>query len=293
MSRAELETARPSTGEGFADAVTLSWADDARGLYGMARLGLAGDGQGSALAVLFQGREPVAALAQGGIELPAGADWASLSLAGLSTTVAVPLERWTFAWEGTDHGFALDVDAVAAPAELSAADPVARLGGMEGYEQLVRVRGTVRIGTDEVAVSGLGQRGHQWGVADWSRLELVRTVGAWLGEERGGILLSSLRPSGADGHDAEAVWSALVERGEPVPVFDPRLSTTYDGDGHQRRAGLELWVTEEEGYPVRAAGEVVCGSSFDLGALRLDMAFMRWHAEGTTGIGRYDVLRKA
>ena len=54
MIAPELERARPSTGEGFADAVTLSWGDDARGIYGMARLGIACDGQGSALAVLFQ-----------------------------------------------------------------------------------------------------------------------------------------------------------------------------------------------------------------------------------------------
>ena len=43
----------------------------------------------------------------------------------------------------------------------------------------------------------------------------------------------------------------------------------------------------------RGAGEVLCGSSLDLGALRLDLAFMRWHAEGVTGVGRYDILRKA
>jgi hypothetical protein len=290
---AEHESARPSTGEGFADAVTLSWADDARGWYGMARLGLAGEGQGSALAVLFSGREPVAALAQGSIEAPADADWASLSLGGLTMTVEAPLERWTAAWNGYDHGFSLEVEAIGAPAELAPDDPVAELGGMAGYEQLVRVRGTVRSGAGSVQIDGLGQRGHSWGVADWSRLELVRTVSAWLGEGDGGIVLSSMRPAGAAGHDAEAVWAAVVERGEAVPVADPRLSTTYDGDGHQRRAGLELWLTDEDGYPVRAAGEVLCGSSLDLGALRLDMAFMRWHAEGAAGVGRYDVLRKA
>jgi hypothetical protein len=290
---AELEGARPSTGEGFADAVTVSWADDARGWYGMARIGLAADGQGSALAVLFEGREPVAALAQGGIDVPEGADWPRVSLGGLSMTTQAPLERWTVAWDGTDHGFALSLEAVAAPAELAGNDPVAELGGMAGYEQLVRVRGTVRAGDATIEIDGLGQRGHSWGIADWSRLELVRTVGAWLGEERGGIVLSALRPAGASGHDEEAVWAALVDRGEALPVLDPRLSTTYDGDGHQRRAGLELWLTEEEGYPTRAAGEVVCGSSFDLGALRLDMAFMRWRSEGVTGVGRYDVLRKA
>ena len=288
-----LESARPSTGEGFADAVTVSFADDARDWYGMVRLGLAGDGQGSALAVLFHAREPVAALAQGGLEFPAGADWADLALGGLRMTTGAPLERWTVAWEGTGHALDLELEAISAPAELDAGDPVAALGGMAGYDQLVAVRGRVRAGDHDVALDGLGQRGHAWGVADWSRLALTRTVGVWLGEEHGGAALTALRPEGAAGHDEEVVWAALVERGEPAICEDPRLSTTYDGDGHQRRAGLELWVSDEDGYPFRAAGEVICGSSFDLGALRLDLAFLRWHAEGASGVGRYDILRKA
>ena len=46
-------------------------------------------------------------------------------------------------------------------------------------------------------------------------------------------------------------------------------------------------------WPRRAAGEVLCGSSLDLGALRLDCAFFRWHLEGRAGVGRYDILRRA
>jgi len=293
MTDAADETRRPSTAEGFADAVTLSWADDERGWYGMARLGMAADGQGSALTVVFEGREPVAALATGGLEVPAGADWADVELGALRMTVVEPLERWTVAYAGTGQGFDLAVEAVSAPAAVEAGDAVARLGGMEGYEQLVRVTGTVTLGDRVVQVDGLGQRGHTWGVVDWSRLELTRSVSAWLGAEAGGIVLSSLRPTGAAAHDEEAVWCAVVSGGEPAPVYDPRLSTTYDGDGHQRRAGLELWVGEDDDYPTRAAGEVICGSSFDLGALTLDLAFMRWHAEGLTGVGRYDITRKA
>jgi hypothetical protein len=288
----EHERRRPVTGDGFADAVTISWGDDEAGWYGLARLGLTGDGQGSALAVLFAGREPVGALAQGGLETEADADWAALQLGALRTTVEDPLECWTVAWDGEQQGFELELRAIGAPAELADTDPVARLGGMAGYEQLVHVRGTVYAGAGQATVDALGQRGHSWGVADWSRLELVRSVSAWLGEERGGVVLSSLRPAGARGHDEETVWAAVVERGEPVAVADPRLSTTYDGDGHQRRAGLELWVREEDGYPVRAAGEVICGSSLELGALRLETAFLRWHAEGAEGVGRYDVLRR-
>jgi hypothetical protein len=259
-------------GEGFADAVTVSFGDPARGWFGMARLGVTDQGS-SALAILFRGREVAGALALG--ELAEGEG-------PLSMTIDEPLERWTVRWAGESTGFDLTLEAACAPAERSV--------GMDGYEQLVRVDGTVRLGDERFEVSGAGQRGHTWGVVDWSGLELVRTVSAWLGD--GGILLETTRPTGASGHDSEHVWAALIEQGEPAPVDDPRLSTTYDGDGHQRRAGLELWMTEEDDHPVRAGGEAICGSSMDLGSLTLDLAFFRWHAEGIEGVGRYDILRK-
>ena len=76
-------------------------------------------------------------------------------------------------------------------------------------------------------------------------------------------------------------------------MADPRVSTTYDGDGHQRRAGLELWVGEEDDYPRRGAGQVLCGSSVELGQLRLDCAFFVWQLDGREGVGRYDMVRRA
>jgi hypothetical protein len=75
-------------------------------------------------------------------------------------------------------------------------------------------------------------------------------------------------------------------------VLDPRVSTVYDADGRQRTAGLELYL-DEDGFPRRAAGEVMCGTTLDLGRLRLDCAFFRWRMEGRTGFGRYDLLRRA
>ena len=57
-----------------------------------------------------------------------------------------------------------------------------------------------------------------------------------------------------------------ARRRRRVPITDPRISTTYDGDGHQRRAGLELWVGEDDDYPRRGAGQVLCGSSVELGS---------------------------
>ena len=211
----------------------------------------------SGLAVLFRDRE-VAGVGSG----------PDLSL---TMTEVSPHERWTVKWDGPDAGFALDVVAVSAPLRS---------------EQLVRARGTTHDGGEIDAVGQVSVTP----ALDWSSLSLVRYVAAWLGD--GGIVLESRRARKAKAHSDEEVWCALVEHGDPVPVADPRLSTTYDGDGHQRRAGMELWLTEEEGYPLRAAGEVICGSSLDLGELQLDLAFFRWRAEGAEGVGRYDILRK-
>jgi hypothetical protein len=217
--------------------------------------GLAYLGGKSALAVLFHGQ----------------------SLVGLMDDATLELTEERVTWAGADAAFDLALEPTSAPIEHAG-----------GVEQLIRVRGSVRASDQTAEFDGVGQRGESAGERHGH--ELVRAVSAWLGD--GGIVLESLRPDGADGHDAESVWAALIEHGDPVPVADPRLSTTYDGDGHQRRAGMELWLGEE-GYPVRAAGEVICGSSLDLGELTLDLAFFRWRAEGAEGVGRYDILRRS
>jgi hypothetical protein len=211
-------------------------------------------GDETALAVLFHGRE----------------------IAGVMTEASLSVSEERAAWDGPDAGFEVTLEPASAPIEHAG-----------GTDQLVHVRGTVRAGAVTEEVDCVGQRSTR--DRDLSGVDLVRAVSAWLGD--GGVVLEALRPQGADSHDAETVWAALVEQGEPVAVTDPRLSTTYDGDGHQRRAGMELWLGED-GYPLRAAGEVICGSSLDLGEVQLDLAFFRWRAEGTEGVGRYDILRR-
>lgn len=289
MITTEHEHARSSTGEGFADAVTFSFADSERGWFGLARLGIA-DGSTSALSVLFQGRDPISALARGGEDPSAGASWTDHHAHGLRATIDEPLERWRLTFEGHEQGFDLTFTAISAPAEIG--EGVARAGGMHGYEQFCSVEGTVHKDGETHEFGGLGQRGHTWGAPDWSGLELTRSVSAWLGPDHGGLALTTVRPAGSESHAEETVWATLVEGGEPIPVADPRMSTTYDADGRQRRAGVELWVNEDDGYPYRAAGEILCGSTLDLGHLRMDLAFIRWHAEGREGVGRYDVLRR-
>jgi hypothetical protein len=116
-------------------------------------------------------------------------------------------------------------------------------------------------------------------------------VAAWP-EQGFGLALSAIRLEGDD-HGDEPVWAALMDRAGTLEVDEPRLSTTYDGDGRQRRAGLELWLEDEDAPPHRGSGEVLCGSTLDLGQLRMDCAFFRWRLDGRAGVGRYDVLRRA
>ncbi len=194
-------------------------------------------------------------------------------------------------WAGKDGALDLRFEACSAPAVLAGEAPVARAGGMEGYEQLCRVSGSVSHGGRTYQVRCLGQRGQLWGTPDWSRIELARTVSAWLGEDRA-LTLTAVRAAKAKGHLDEAVSGFMFEGGEAVEISDPRLSTTYDGEQHQLRAGLELWMTEEGDHARRVAGEALCGTSLDLGEQRLDSAFFAWRMEGREGVGRYDVLRR-
>jgi len=291
------ERARAGGGPAFTDAVTFAFGDPAVRVYGLARLGLSpapegGGSVASALAVLFAGREPVAALAEGGIPVPAGADWASLALPGLEATVRRPLASWSVGYVDGQHGFELTFDALGPPAEIEPGDPVAAAGGMAGYEQLCRVRGTVRANGRVQEVACLGQRGHGWGEPNWERIAATRTVAAWL-PGGSGLALTAVRPAGARDHAAEPRWATLLDETGALSIDDPRLSTTYDGEGRQRRAGLELWVGEDDDLPRMGSGEVLCGSTLDLGQLRLDCAFFSWRIEGDEGVGRYDILRRA
>jgi hypothetical protein len=279
-------------GEGFTDAVTFAFADRAAGFFGLARAGVAtgSEGlQGSALGVLFAGREPVGVLAEGDNALGAEADWDELRMPGLVVRTLEPHVRWQVALDAPGgSGFDLEFTAVSPPAELAEDADAARVGGMAGHERLCRVSGTAA----GHRIDCLGQRGRSWGVADWSRIALTRSLAAWL-EEGPSLTVSSVRPTGAESHADEATWGALLDAEGAVSVSDPRVSTTYDGDGHQRRAGLELWVGEDDDYPRRGAGQVLCGSSVELGQLRLDCAFFVWQVDGREGVGRYDMVRRA
>lgn len=284
------EQPRTSDDPAFRDAVTFSFGDAAAELYGLARVGIGG-GAASGFAVVYAGSDLAGASTEAQVALDAPDTWDAVRAAGVRCTVATPLESWALEYAGNDVTFELSFEALSAPAALDPEGAIAQVGGMEGYEQLCAVTGSVRHGGRSHSVRCLGQRGHGWGTPDWSRIELARTLSAWMGADRA-VTLTAVRPAKAKHHDAEAVGGFLIDRGEPVAIFDPRLSTTYDSELRQRRAGLELWMSEEGGHARRAAGTALCGTTVDLGELRLDSSFFAWRMEGRVGVGRYDVLRR-
>jgi hypothetical protein len=282
---AALEAPRALGAAGDTDAVTFSFADAEAQLYGLVRVarGVGADGteQSSTLAIAFAGREPLGALARAESE----------ASPAVTATVDAPLEQWTLTARG-EVELKLTFAALTPPAELGGRERVAKAGGMEGYEQLCAVRGTLRAGGHDRVVHGLGQRGRSWGNPDWDKIALTRSVGAWL-DDGSGIVIAGVRPTGAESHADEALWASAMDPERTRTVEDPRLSTTSDAGGHQIRAGIELWIDKHDDYPYRGSGEIVAGSTLELGALRLDCAFFRWHVEGRSAIGRYDVIRRA
>jgi hypothetical protein len=272
--------------------VTFSFADTAAGVCGLAGLTIRASGTATALAVLFADGEPVATLTREDIPLEPGADFARLALPGLEATVEDPLHRWIVRFDDGEHGFALTFDAAGPPAELEPGEPAARAGGVAAYDQLCHVHGTAHVGTRTHEVRCLGQRGHSWGVPDWEHTDAVRVLAAWI-DDGTGVVLRAIRPAGRAAHGDEASWAAVLGAAGNLRVDEPRLSTTYDDAGHPRRAGLELWVGADDDHPRRAVGEVVCGATVALGRLRLDCSFVRWRMAGRSGVGRYDVLRRA
>jgi hypothetical protein len=285
VSAAELEAPRALRKPGDTDAVTFSWADAASGLYGLARVaggaGADGSASASALGVAFAERDTLGAIAAAGPEPPAE----------LTAVTEEPLERWSVR-AGGDLEFALTFEALTPPASYSGRQAVVKAGGMEGYEQLCRVRGTIRAGGRERPVKGLGQRGHSWGNPDWDKIALTRAVGVWF-DDGSGATLNTVRSAKASSHADEAAWGAVLADGAARTVDEVRLSTTTDEASRQIRAGLELWTGKNDDYPWRGSGEVLTGSTLELGALRLDVAFFRWHIEGRAGVGRYDLIRRA
>lgn len=285
MNGLDLRDAPRAAAEpGAGDALTFAFCDAAAEVCGIARLGISA-GAASGLVVVFTGGDEPLVAADGAGE--AGDRWEEVRAAGIETETLEDGRRWRVRCDG-EARFDLEFASSGAPLVLPGESPVGRAGGMEGFDHVCRVRGTVGGRPFE----GRGQRGRSRGAPDWERMALARTVAAWFADGRA-ISAVAVRPARSRTHADETLAATLLDAdGGARAVAEPRLSTTYDAEGRQRAAGLELYLAEDDPHALRAAGEAVAGTSLDLGRLALDCAFFRWRMGGSAGVGRYDVLRR-
>lgn len=206
---------------------------------------------------------------------------ASTALGGVPARLggSRPDEEWTVAADRVELVVSPETEAAGAPA-------------IAGFDQLCRVRGEAVIDGSEREFNLPGRRGER-SELDLGRFDAVRDVCAWFAPGDG-VILSSLRPRGAKGHDRDVVAAAVFEPGGIRPVADPRLSTTYAADGHPIKVGLELWIELEdsdEQYPRRVAGEMLGPSAAWSGpAVNLEAYLVGCRSRGEEGIGVYAIV---
>jgi hypothetical protein len=187
-------------------------------------------------------------------------------------------------WRLTGESVDLELAASGVRAELE-----------DGFDELVTVQGHIADRT----VQCLGRRGERPGL-DPAAYESIRDVSAWFAPDEG-VALMAARARRSRGHDAELLSVSAFETGHPLPIVDPRLSTTYGADGSPSRAGLELWIEQPDDEqenahhpPYRAAGEATSATaSAATESLAAEGRLFRWHRRGNDGAGVYLIVRPA
>jgi hypothetical protein len=166
----------------------------------------------------------------------------------------------------------------------------ARSGPADSSPELCEFRGSAATADGKHELECAGVRV----VTEIGRLESLRLVAAWF-PEGNSVALLALRPTGARGHADDRVAAAVAGVGEGLSIFDPRLSTTYRGDGSPLRVGVELWLGESEDSELqlrRFAGDAEpTAGSLSRDGLTIDCQTLAAHDTSASGPGVYLLAR--
>jgi len=187
------------------------------------------------------------------------------------------------------HGYGVELNISAAGEEA---------GDLRGeFDAVCRVHGGISVEAVEHDVECLGRLAVHAGTGELDKFESVRDVCAWFDPVHG-LSVVALRPRKARGQDADVVSAVALEPEGPLAIDDPRLSTTYAGDGRPLRVSLELWVStgddDEEQYPRRASGETLgVAATGRLGRFDVLAQFVRWDSRYGDGAGVYVLAQQS
>jgi hypothetical protein len=121
----------------------------------------------------------------------------------------------------------------------------------------------------------------------------LRIVACWF-ESGSSVALLAERPMGTRGHGEDRVSAMLSGEAEGSRVYDPRLSTTYGGDGVPQRAGIELWVGENEDqlrFTRMSLEAQHGGGELSSGGLRVECHAVEGNLAESSGQGVYLLAR--
>jgi hypothetical protein len=171
-------------------------------------------------------------------------------------------------------------------AELSPSPAVTAPANGNGTESApctatVRVTGQRRV----IECQGFLTR---WGADPLADAGVLRHL-AMPAAEGGVLVVLGRGEPGADFAGESSSALLLDSDGGATSYPDAWLSTQYDDDGRQTRAGLELWSAEPEAPPMRAAGTLVGQVAERDGGVTA--AMLRTSAEGAPGLGSYLIWR--
>jgi hypothetical protein len=290
MIPAEREQVQSGSGEAFFDCVSIDFCDPGHGVCGSVRvLSMPNAGTAEGLALVFT-REELAAVHR--VELDRELrGWERAELDGLAMTTAMPLEHWGAVLAAADASLTLELRAISPPIDLSEGRGalVTASAGVELYEQLCEVSGTMSARSKRHDLRCLGRRVHAWGSCDWERLGDYRLLYAAF-EARRAITFTSARTKRAGGHGDDLRVAYLVsEDAEPAAFEEVRLSTVFGDDSLPVKAGLELFLPQQE-LPRRMGGSRICGANVPYGGGMLSLAFLRWSLDGTSAFGSYETM---
>jgi hypothetical protein len=128
----------------------------------------------------------------------------------------------------------------------------------------------------------------RWGADPLAGAGVLRHL-AMPAAEGGVLVVLGRGEPGADFAGESSSALLLDSDGDATSYPDAWLSTEYDDDGRQTRAGLELWSAEPEAPPMRAAGTLVGQVPEPHGGVTA--AMLRTSAEGAPGLGSYLIWR--
>jgi hypothetical protein len=288
MIDAGHEQVQNAPGAEFFDSAAIDFSDPERQLFGLGWITrLPNEGRSRANLVMFADGELVEHVRlDRDLSID---DWSDASVDGIRVATAEPLARWAFEASGGETALELKLEAVTAPRVPSDRTLLDRVG-IEQYEQLCNVSGTVSALGRSHDISCLGRRVHAWGSFAWDEIERWRTLYAASASGRAISVLAAL-PAGSDGHGDELRTARPLDEDEPREYEDVYLSTVYGADELPAKAGLELWETDDE-LPRRLGGEAVCAMRTKSSGHELIVSFFRWSIDGEPAYGCYEVAQR-